>query len=59
MWQGKIKLDLTEIGIEGELDSAGSGQDPVGGFCENGDETPVSIKKGYFFDNLSVNQLFK
>jgi hypothetical protein len=29
----------------GELDSAGSGYDPVVGFCEHGDEPLGSIKK--------------
>jgi hypothetical protein len=49
---GAIKMDLREIGIDGanwiRLDSAGSGQDPVAGLCDHGDETSGSIKKaGY------------
>jgi hypothetical protein len=49
-WKFNIKLDLREIGIDGgELDSAGSGQGPVVGLCEDGDETLGSINKaGYF-----------
>jgi hypothetical protein len=32
----------------GELDSAGSGQGPVAGFCKHGNERSCSIKKaGY------------
>jgi hypothetical protein len=50
LWEDNIKVDLREIGIEwGELDSAGSGERPVAGFCEHGNEPPGSIKKaGYF-----------
>jgi hypothetical protein len=33
----------------GRLDSAGSGQGPVAGFCEHGDEPSGSIKKAEFF----------
>jgi hypothetical protein len=49
-WEDNIKLDLREIGIDGdELDSAGSGQGPVTGFCEHGNEPSSYIKKaGYF-----------
>jgi hypothetical protein len=44
----------------GELDSAGSGQGPVAGFCGHGNEHSESIKKtGYIFDKLSENQVFK
>jgi hypothetical protein len=42
MWKDKIKPDL-------ELDSAGSEQVPVAGFCGHGYEPSGSIKKeGYF-----------
>jgi hypothetical protein len=45
-WEDNIKMDLREIGTDGgELDSAGSGQDPVAGFCEHGNEPSGSIKK--------------
>jgi hypothetical protein len=33
----------------GELDSAGSGDGPVTGFCEHGNEPSGSIKKAGFF----------
>jgi hypothetical protein len=36
-------MDLREIGLGGcELDSTGSGQGPVAGCCECGDEPSVS-----------------
>jgi hypothetical protein len=31
----------------------------MAGFSEHGDEPSESIKKGYFFDKLSDNQIFK
>jgi hypothetical protein len=47
----RITLSWT-LGVRdrwGELSSAGSGQSPVAGFCEHGDESSGSIKKaGYF-----------
>jgi hypothetical protein len=30
----------------------------VANFCEHGDELSGSIKKGFFFEKLSDNQLF-
>jgi hypothetical protein len=33
-----MKTDLREIGINGELCSAGSGQSPMVSFCEHGNE---------------------
>jgi hypothetical protein len=48
---GRIILRCTYGDRErwGELNSAGSGQGPVTGFCENGNEPSGSIKKvGYF-----------
>jgi hypothetical protein len=30
----------------------------VAGFCEHGNEASGSIRRGYFFDRLSDNQLF-
>jgi hypothetical protein len=48
-WEDNIKMDLREMRIDGcDLDSAGAGQCPVAGFCENGNEPSGSIKKGYF-----------
>jgi hypothetical protein len=39
-WEGNIKMDLREMGINGgELDSAGSEQGNVAGLCEQGDES--------------------
>jgi hypothetical protein len=35
------------------LDASGSGQAPVRGFFEQGDENSGSIKGGYFLDKLS------
>jgi hypothetical protein len=39
-WEDGIKMDLREIGLGGGggLDSSGSGQGPVAGCCECGDE---------------------
>jgi hypothetical protein len=40
-WEDNIKMNLRKIGI----DSAGSGYDPLAGFCEHGNEPSGSIKK--------------
>jgi hypothetical protein len=38
-WEDGIRVDLREIGLGGcVLDSTGSGQGPVAGCCEFGDE---------------------
>jgi hypothetical protein len=38
-WEDGVKIDLREIGLGGGgLDSTGSGQGPVAGCCECGDE---------------------
>jgi hypothetical protein len=38
-WEDGVRMDLREIGLGGcELDSTGSGQGPVAGCCECGDE---------------------
>jgi hypothetical protein len=38
-WEYDIRIDLSEIGLGGcGLDSTGSGQGPVAGCCECGDE---------------------
>jgi hypothetical protein len=59
-WDENIKKKFREIGIDGdELDLAGSGQGPVAGFCEHGNERSGSIKKVGLFDKLSDNQIFK
>jgi hypothetical protein len=48
--EDNIKMDLTEIGIDGEkLDSAGSGSGPVAGLCEHGNEPSGSIRKQDIF----------
>jgi hypothetical protein len=42
-WDDEIRMDLREIGLGGcGLDSTGSGQGPVAGCCECGDEPSVS-----------------
>jgi hypothetical protein len=51
-WKDNIKMYLKEIGWEG-LDSSGSGQGPVAGCCEHGNEPSGSIKGGEFLDQLS------
>jgi hypothetical protein len=39
MWEYGVRMDLWEIGLGGcRLDSTGSGQGPVVGCCECGDE---------------------
>jgi hypothetical protein len=44
-WEDNIKMDLKETEIDGgELDSAGSGLDPVAGLCEHGNELSSSIR---------------
>jgi hypothetical protein len=43
----------------GGLDSSGSGQGPVAGPCENGNESSGSIKGGEFLDYLSDSWLLK
>jgi hypothetical protein len=42
-------VDLRERGIDGELDSAGSGQSPVARFCVHVNEHSGSIKKAEYF----------
>jgi hypothetical protein len=37
-WEDGIRMDLREIGWACGLDSTGSGQGPVAGCCECGDE---------------------
>jgi hypothetical protein len=41
------------------LNSAGSGQNPVVGSCEHGNEPSSSIKGGEFLDELSDSQFLK
>jgi hypothetical protein len=59
-WEDNIKMDLREIGIDGE-NWIQLAQDRVQWrVCEYDNEPSGSIKKtGYFFDELSDNQLFK
>jgi hypothetical protein len=47
-WKDSIRMDLREIGWESRLDSSGSGEGPVAGSCEHGNETSGSIKAGNF-----------
>ena len=44
---------------EYELDRADSGQGPVGGTCEFGNEASVSMSCGEFLDQLQTGQLLK
>jgi hypothetical protein len=38
-WENGVRMDFKEIGLGGvDLDSVGSGQGPVAGCCECGDE---------------------
>jgi hypothetical protein len=37
-WEDGVRMDRREIGLGGGLDSTGSGQGPVAGCCECGDE---------------------
>jgi hypothetical protein len=41
-WEDGIRMDFMEIGLGGGLDSTGSGQGPVAGCCECGDEPSCS-----------------
>jgi hypothetical protein len=45
-WEFNIKMDLKEVG----LDSSGSVQGPVAGFCEHDNEPSGSMKGGGFLD---------
>jgi hypothetical protein len=58
---GSITLlrTLGRYGSTGRLDSAVSGQGPVAGLCEHGNEPSGSIRKRNIFDKLSDCQLFK
>jgi hypothetical protein len=42
-WVDNIQMDLREIGWDG-LDCSGSGEEPVEGSCEHGNEPAGSIK---------------
>jgi hypothetical protein len=68
-WEDGIRMDLREIGLGGcGLDSTGSGQRPVAGCCECGDEpsgscatelvsepgSSVSIVSGYGLDYRAI-----
>jgi len=48
-WEGNIRMDLREIGWEWTRLS-GSGEEPVTGSCECGNEPTGSIRGGRFFD---------
>ena len=45
-WEDNIKMDLGEVGRGHEMDRRGSGYVQVAGFCECGNEPPVSTKFG-------------
>jgi hypothetical protein len=46
MWEDGVRMDLREIDLGGGgLDSTGSGQGPVAGCCECGDEPSGSCAK--------------
>jgi hypothetical protein len=47
-WEDNIRMDLGEIGWESGLDAFGSGEGPVAGPCEHGNE-PLSSTKGWNF----------
>jgi hypothetical protein len=48
-WEDGIRMDLGEIGLGGcGLDSTGSGQGPVAGCCECGDEPSGSCATELF-----------
>jgi hypothetical protein len=45
-WEDNIKMDLrVDRDRWGKLDSAGSGQGPMAGLCEHGNEPSGSIRK--------------
>jgi hypothetical protein len=48
-WEDGIRMDLKETGLGGGggLDSTGSGQGPMAGCCESGDERSGSFSKGF------------
>jgi hypothetical protein len=47
-WEDNIKMDHREIGIDGRMDSAGSGYGPVVGLCEHVNEPSDFIRRtGY------------
>jgi len=47
-WEGNVKMDHREIGIDGRMDSAGSGYGPVVGLCEHVNEPSDFIRRtGY------------
>jgi hypothetical protein len=52
-WEDNIKMDLTEIGLEG-VDWSGSGYRPVVGSYDHSNEPLGSIKGGKFLDQLSI-----
>jgi hypothetical protein len=47
-----FKFILNKYDMRGALDSSGSGQGPVAGFCEVGNEPPGSKQMGEFVDQL-------
>jgi hypothetical protein len=50
-FEDNIKMDLIEIeSVRTWLDSSGSGQGPVAGCCEYGNEPSVSVKDVEFLD---------
>jgi hypothetical protein len=49
-WEDYVPMDLREIECVCGLDASGSGQGPVAGSCENGNELSGSLKGVEFFD---------
>jgi hypothetical protein len=47
-WEDGIRMDLRETGLGVSLDSTGSGQGPVAGCCECGDEPSGSCATELF-----------
>jgi hypothetical protein len=54
-----VKTDLREIGWDCGLDSSGSGQGPVAGSCEHGNQLSGSIKFWEFLEWLTDCWLLK
>jgi hypothetical protein len=52
-------MGLKEIRLRVWIDSSGSGQGPVAGSCEHGNEPSRSINCGEFVDQLNACQLLK
>jgi hypothetical protein len=59
-WEDNIKMDNKEIVLEGGgINSFGSGQGPLAGSCEHGNEPSGSIKGEKFVGYLRDYQLLR